>query len=306
MIHKVYPVQVDGSQPYARLSVYIQDYYEEVGIDHRPLVLICPGGAYAYTSPREGEAYAMQFLSFGYHAAVLNYSCAPSVYPTALTELALSVAMIRSHAEEWHVASDGIVVMGSSAGGHLAASLGVFWQEAFLGEPVKRLLSSQEGAEEGAGEGASCGKDAVCKEPGSQGFVQEMLRPDGMILCYPVITSGEFAHRGSFENLLGDREEELTASMSLEMQVSHKTPPAFLWHTFTDDAVPVENSLLFVSALRRAGVSTEFHMYPRGGHGLGLANRLTATRDGNAMQEECTSWITLAHTWMENRFVKGI
>ncbi len=306
MINKVYPIQIEGSQPYARLTVYIQEHYEEIGIDHRPLVLICPGGAYAYTSPREGEAYAMQFLSFGYHAAVLNYSCAPSVYPTALTELALSVAMIRGHAEEWHVASDRIVVMGSSAGGHLAASLGVFWQEAFLGESVKRLLSGQEGAEEGAGEGKSCGKNAVCKGPESQDFVQEMLRPDGMILCYPVITSGEYAHRGSFENLLGDREEELTPSMSLEMQVSDKTPPAFLWHTFTDDAVPVENSLLFVSALRRAGVSTEFHMYPRGGHGLGLANRLTATRDGNAMQEECTSWITLAHTWMENRFVKGI
>ena len=286
MINKVYPIQVEGSQPYARLTVYIQEHYEEIGIDLRPLVLICPGGAYAYTSPREGEAYAMQFLSFGYHAAVLNYSCAPSVYPTALTELALSVAMIRGHAEEWHVAPDQIIVMGSSAGGHLAASLGVFWQEAFLGEAVGSLAARQ-------------------SLPCAEGFGQEMLRPDGLILCYPVITSGEFAHRGSFENLLGEREAELTEAMSLENRVSAKTPPVFLWHTFEDNAVPVENSLLFASALRRAGVSTEFHMYPKGGHGLALANRLTATRDGGAIQEECTSWISLAHTWVESRFVKA-
>lgn len=305
MINKVFPIQVEGSQPYARLTVYIQEHYEEVGIDERPLVLICPGGGYAYTSAREGEAYAMQFLSFGYHAAVLDYSCAPSVYPTALTELALSVAMIRNHAKEWYVAPDKIVVMGSSAGGHLAASLGVFWQEESLREAVERNLPGCMAAWEGcAAECQPCQSDSGRGQSGQQEFCQEMLRPGGMILCYPVITSGEFAHRGSFQNLLGEREEELTADMSLEMQVSDKTPPAFLWHTFEDNAVPVENSLLFVSALRRAGVSTEFHMYPRGVHGLGLANRLTATRAGGAMQEDCASWISLAHTWMENRFVK--
>ena len=307
MIHKVYPIQVEGSQSYARLTVYIQEHYEEVGIDDRPMVLICPGGAYAYTSPREGEAYAMQFLSFGYHAAVLNYSCAPSVYPAALTELALSVALIRSRAREWHVAPRQVIVMGSSAGGHLAASLGVFWQEAFLGEAVERQFPGCAAVwEEGGVASRPYPGNPAPDQSGLQGFSQEMLRPDGMILCYPVITSGEFAHRGSFENLLGEREAELTEAMSLENRVSDKTPPTFLWHTFEDNAVPVENSLLFVGALRRAGVSTEFHLYPRGGHGLALANRLTASRDGGAMQEECTSWISLAHTWVESRYVKGL
>lgn len=270
-----YNIQVQGSLPETRLITYIQDYYEEVGIDLRPLILVCPGGAYAYTSAREGEALAMQFLAMGYHAAVLKYSCAPAVYPTALTELASAMALIRQNAQEWHVDPDKIIVLGCSAGGHLVASLGTLWDENFLAEALEL-----------------------------EGSDHALLRPDGMILCYPVITAGEFAHRGSFQNLLKEREAELAEYLSLENRVSEKTPPTFLWHTFTDESVPVENSLMFVSALRKAGVSTEFHMYPCGGHGLGLANRLTSNADGGAIQEECTSWISLAHTWIESRFMK--
>ncbi len=273
MKHITYPMKVEGSLEDSKLVTYIQEYSDAIGIDKRPLVLICPGGGYARTSDREAEAMALQFLAMGYHAAVLRYSCAPAQYPTALMELASSIALIRKNAEEWHVDTDKIVVQGCSAGGHLAASLGMFWDEDFLAEGIG--LSASE---------------------------HELLRPNGMILCYPVITSGEFAHRGSFENLLGDREAELGEKMSLEKQVSEKTPKAFIWHTFEDQAVPVENSLFLVSALRKAGIQTEFHMYPRGSHGLSLANHLTATPAGEAMQEECTSWIGLAHTWMEHVF----
>lgn len=275
MIHKVYPIQVEGSLDGASLTTYIQDDYECIDIHSRPLVLICPGGGYSFVADREGEAIALQFLAMGYHAAVLRYSCAPAVYPTALTELAYSVKLIRGNARQWHVNPDQVIVLGCSAGGHLAASLGVFWNEDFLAESLG--LSAEE---------------------------HRLLRPDGMILCYPVITSGEFAHRGSFECLLGPREKELGEKMSLENQVKEDTPPAFLWHTYTDGAVPVENSLLFVSALRRAGVPTEFHMYPCGSHGLSLANRLTQPAGGNSIQPECTSWIPLAHTWMERQYVE--
>ena len=276
MLHETFPIQVEGSLPDTRLVTYILDYADNIKIDKRPLVLLCPGGGYQYTSEREAEIFAMQFLAMGYHAAVLRYSCAPARYPVALTELAASVLLIRENAEKWHVNPNQIIVQGCSAGGHLAASLGVFWQENFLAEAL-----------------------------GLQAEQKELLRPDGMILCYPVITSGEFAHRGSFENLLGEHEAELAAKMSLENQVTDKTPPAFIWHTFTDGSVPVENSLMFVSALRRAGVSTEFHMYPCGGHGLGLANRLSMSASGSGIQEECTSWISLVHTWMESRYIKG-
>ncbi len=284
MIYNTYQITLEGSQPGARLTTYIQDHSEEIAVADRPLVLVCPGGGYEWTSEREGEPLAMQFLAMGYHAAVLKYSCAPAVFPTALTELAYSVRLIRQNAAAWHVDPDKIIVLGCSAGGHLAASLGVFWEKAFLAEAL-----------------------------GHEDADRTVFRPDGMILCYPVITSGEYAHRSSFDKLLGGQEEALSRKLgtpalelvSLEKQTGAGTPPAFIWHTFTDNAVPVENSLLFVSALRRAGVRTEFHMYPCGGHGLSLANRLTLDRSGCALQEECTSWISMAHTWIEHQYVKG-
>jgi len=178
--------------------------------------------------------------------------------------------LIREHAVEWNVASDKIVVQGCSAGGHLAASFGMFWREDFLAQALHVTD-------------------------------KEILRPNGMVLCYPVITSGEFAHRGSFDNLLGDR-TELLEKMSLEKQVNSDTPKAFIWHTFEDGSVPVENSLLLVGAMRKAGIPVEFHLYPRGGHGLGLATKLTETSDGRSVLPECASWIGLTHTWLESLF----
>ena len=152
----------------------------------------------------------------------------------------------------------------------MAACLGVFWDEDFLAE--KMGLSAAEHAR---------------------------LKPNGMILCYPVITSGEFAHRGSFENLLGEREEELRQQVSLEYHITDKTPKAFVWGTYTDGSVPMENSLLLVSAMRRAGVPVEYHLFPQGAHGLALASKLTQSSDGRHLQEECSIWTTLAHAWME-------
>ena len=285
MIHETFPIQVEGSLPDTRLVTYILDDAANIMIDTRPLVLICPGGGYQYTSDREAEIFAMQFLGMGYHAAVLRYSCAPARYPVSLTELATAMLLIRENAEKWHVNPNQILVLGCSAGGHLAASLGVFWQEDFLAEAVGL-------------------RDKMEQRPGQAEELRKLLRPDGLILCYPVITSGEFAHKGSFVNLLGDKLEELEAKVSLENQVTDKMPPVFIWHTFTDGAVPVENSLMLVSALRRAGVSTEFHMYPCGGHGLGLANRLSMSAAGGGVQEECTSWIPLVHTWIESKYVQ--
>lgn len=289
MLQKKYTMNVPGSLPGAELTVYLQEYSEALKMENRPLILLCPGGGYAYTSDREAEPMALAFLAMGYHAAVLRYSCAPAKFPTSLLELAYSMALIREHSEKWHVVKDRIVVQGCSAGGHLAASLGCMWQEDFLTEALNMPKGSG-----------------------------ELFRPDGMLLCYPVITSGEFAHRGSFENLAGGglepaverllsedskkRMQELMNFVSLENRVTEKVPPVFLWHTFEDGSVPVENSLMMVSALRRAGVSTEFHMYPRGGHGLALASRLTETRDGRCVQEECQSWLYLAQVWLEKLF----
>lgn len=270
MIHHSYEMQAPGSLPGARLVTYIQEYTPSIGVEKRPLVLICPGGGYSRTSDREAEPIALAFLAMGYHAAVLRYSCAPAVFPTALLELATAISFVRSKAKDWHVQADKIVVQGCSAGGHLAASLGIFWKEDFIAQGI-----------------------------GLEGKNREILRPNGMILCYPVITSGEYAHRGSFECLLGEKYGQLGEKVSLEKQVNAQTPKTFLWHTVEDQAVPVQNSILFASALLQNGISTEFHMYPKGKHGLALANWQTATADGGAVQEECQSWIDLAHTWLQ-------
>ena len=126
----------------------------------RPAVVICPGGGYRYTSSREPESIAMQYLAAGMQAFVLYYNCAPSVFPCALLELAKSVSIVRSHAAEWNIDPDKILVVGFSAGGHLAASIGCFWNQEFVYGPL--------------------------------GLTAEDIRPNGNILGYPVITSGEF------------------------------------------------------------------------------------------------------------------
>lgn len=277
MLHETFELREGGSRADARLEIYIQEYSQSVAIQERPMVLLCPGGGYGYTSDREAEPIALQFLSMGYHAAVLRYSCAPARYPTALLELARSVLLIREHAVQWHVDTDRLVIQGCSAGGHLAACYAMFWNRQWLRE-----------------------KAGVADRDSDH----RLLRPNGLLLCYPVITSGEFAHRGSFENLTGDLpdRERLLQELSLEHQVNADVPPVFIWHTFEDQAVPVENALLMVSALRRAGISTEFHMYPQGGHGLALATALTQTSDGRCVQPQCAGWIELAHTWLEGIF----
>lgn len=269
MIYEVKQIKVEGSSPNTKLYIYSLDSSPEISPDGvRPIIVICPGGGYEMTSDREAEAFAMKFLAMGYHAAVLRYSVSPSIYPTALMELARSVSYLRDNAVKYHIDCDKVIVLGSSAGGHLAASLGVFWNKAFLRDALQ------------------CSRDDI--------------KPNGLILCYPVISSGEYAHRSSFVKLLGDRYDELVDDMSLENQVNVDAPKTFIWHTFPDSSVPVQNSLQFVQALLKHQIPTEFHMYPVGAHGLGLANELTATPDGYGVQEECQSWITLVEMWLKN------
>ena len=120
-----------------------------------------------------------------------------------------------------------------------------------------------------------------------------------------MITSGEKAHEESFRNLLGEQYEEKKEELSLENQVTPGTPPTFLWHTATDETVPVENSLYFFQACLQQGVSAELHIYPVGGHGLSLANEETCRANGIGVQKECQSWIGLAQTWLEEILIKN-
>lgn len=266
MICKQIPIEVEGET--AQLETYFLSNSASIDPQRtRPTVLICPGGAYEKTSDREAEAVAIRMCARGFHACVLRYSVAPVRYPAALLQLAKSVAWLRKHSGEYHIDPEKIVLCGFSAGGHLAASLGVFWNSSLPGEKA--------------------------------GLFGEDIRPNRLLLCYPVISSGTFAHRGSFENLLGrDCTEEDRRKQSLELWVNRDTPPSFLWHTVTDETVPVENSMMFAQALKKAGVSFEMHLYPRGGHGLSLGTEETRSSDGRGVEPAVQSWAELAGDWI--------
>ena len=254
----------------ARLFTYFLENYEEIDRDRkRPAVIICPGGGYRITSDREAEAVALQYAAMGYHACVLRYSVKPEEYPQALCELAWSVGYLRLHAEKYGIDKDKIIVLGFSAGGHLAASLGVFWNREWLEKET--------------------------------GLKKEQMRPNGMILCYPVIIYRTDGHVESFENLLGVQYTEENASkLSLEKQVTANTPPTFLWHTYEDETVPVENTFAFAEALRKVNIPLEMHIFPKGPHGLSLANAETQVKEtGFGIQEHCQEWIKLSGGWIK-------
>jgi acetyl esterase/lipase len=259
----------DGYQPL--LYTYLLDRSKEIPSQQkRPAVIICPGGGYTFKSDREAEPVAMRFLAAGINTFVLQYSVAPSRYPSAALELAASVKMVRDNADKWGIFPDRIFIAGFSAGGHLCATLGTLWDEPFFAQAFD-VISGRE----------------------------KSWRPDGMILCYPVITFGEFGHRGSRDNLLGpDASKELAGKLSLETRVGPKTVPSFLWHTHEDNCVPVENSLLFAMALRKAKVPFEMHIYEKGGHGLSLCDETTSYNETQLMPDDA-DWIQLAIRWVK-------
>lgn len=245
---------------------YILRNYDEYCKDRkRPAVIVCPGGGYAYTSDREATPMATEFLAAGMCAFVLRYSCAPSRFPTALVELATAVKLVRQHAKEWNIDPDKIVVQGGSAGGHLAASLGVFWDQDVLR---------------------------------SRGFTDEMHKPNALVLAYPVITADFRFQIDSYKNLLGDDlSDEMLEFLSLEKHVSKNTPPSFIWHTLEDEAVCPQNSMLFASALMEQGVPLELHIFPEGSHSLVNGNEIANVPE--RIRPKVRAWIPMVMDWIK-------
>jgi acetyl esterase/lipase len=243
------PAAADDFRPY--LEFFPAKVQEPAGA-----VIIFPGGGYSHRAEHEGQPVAEFFNSKGIHAVVVQYRVAPAKHPAPLFDAARAVRIVRHNAEKWHILADKIAVCGFSAGGHLAASIGVLHHEANAIEDDLQSISA---------------------------------RPDGLILCYPVISSGEFAHVGSFNYLVGGDNPSLWAKLSLENCVTSDTPPTFLWHTADDAAVPVENSFLFSQALRREQVPFELHIFPHGRHGLGLA----------LVNNDIRVWSQLAVNWLK-------
>jgi len=229
----------DSDQPALTIFLPVKNQANGTG------VIVCPGGSYtALASNHEGRQVANWLNSLGIAAFVLKYRLGPRYHhPVEVGDAQRAIRLVRAHATEYGIAPDHLGVMGFSAGGHLAATMGTHFDNgsATDPDPIQRAGS----------------------------------RPDFLVLGYPVISfTTPFTHQGSLHNLLGDNPDpKLMQSLSAELQVTAQTPPTFLFHTTEDKTVPVENSVLFYLALRKAGVAAEMHIFERGPHGVGLALR---------------------------------
>lgn len=226
-------------------------------------IVICPGGGYGGLADHEGSHYARWLNELGIAGFVLKYRLGSGGYrhPAMLQDAARAVRTVRARAEAWKLDPQRVGIIGSSAGGHLASTLLTHFEagQPDAADPVERQSS----------------------------------RPDLGILCYPVISmTSPFTHQGSKRNLLGnDPSPELARAVSSELQVTRDTPPCFVWHTWEDKGVPIENGMSFVEALQRHGVRFDFHVYERGPHGLGLGTREWKPDQRHPWTRDCEYWL---------------
>ncbi len=240
------------------LTPYLPDATNATGA----AMVICPGGGYAHLAPHEGNDYALWLNQHGVTCFVLKYRLGSSGYhhPAKLNDAARAIRWVRAHADEFKIDPKRVGIMGSSAGGHLASTLLTHFDS-----------------------GDTNAADVI---------ERQSSRPDIGILCYAVISLGEFAHKGSKDNLLGKvPSPELVQLLSNELQVTTNTPPCFIWTTFEDKTVPMENSLLFAGALRKNHVPFDLHIYQKGGHGMGLGDRTPPFANPHPWAGDCLFWL---------------
>ena len=232
------------------------------GKRQQPAVLVIPGGGYSFNSEREAEPIALHFLTRGYAAFTLYYACAPLGFPVALREAAMAMRYIRENAEAFGVDPNMVAAIGFSAGGHLCGTLGTLYD---------------------------------CPEVADIGGA-DLIRPNALGLCYPVLVEWGPTHEGTFRNIsMGD--PELRKRLSLEKQVRSDMPPVFLWHTRTDAGVPCRNSILMAQALDEAGVDFTLHIYRKGPHGLATADICTyASYNLPEFSRDVKNWLPAMET----------
>lgn len=271
-------IKLWDKDPDATLTTYVCDNNPELKMLPRPAMIVCPGGGYRFLSAREGEPIVRKFLDEGMNTYLLEYSIGEKAADcNPLIEAALAIKYVREHAEEHNTDPNRIFICGFSAGGHLAASSGILWN-------IPEV------------------RDAVGVTDGSA--PEGINKPNGMVLSYPVITGGPYAHKGSFHNLCGTTEptDEQLNKFSLELHVDNTTAPAFIWHTVTDKTVPIQNALLIVNAFIENGVPCEAHIFPEGRHGLSLANKETWSQSETNIEPHVEIWPELAARWIRDMF----
>ena len=231
-------------------------YIHEEGL--RSAIVVFAGGAYSHRAPHEGGDVAEYYYNNGYNAFVVDYRVAPNRHPAPLMDAQRAVKLVRLHADEWGVDPAKVFVIGFSAGGHLAGCVATMEDISRVGDELDEISP----------------------------------RPNGAILCYPVLSSDPtVTHQGSMNNLLGDRVDELRATLSVDKNVDKNTCPCFLFHTMEDATVPVQNTLLMLQALREHNIPGEAFITPFGSHGVGLADGL----DG------CEQWPALSLDWLRRQ-----
>lgn len=249
------------------LDVYVAEKAENFT---RKALLVLPGGGYWVCSPREAEPVGLAFMPFGFNAFVLNYSVrstgSKKIYPQQLIEASMAVKHIKDNAEKYNIDPEQVFVVGFSAGGHLAASLGTKWH-------IKEIY------------------DAIDMPYGYN-------KPKGMILGYPVISD----HYGSYANVFNveDPTDEMFEKAGILNYVDEKTANAFIFHTSNDQTVPVKNALKMGLALENAGVEFELHVYPDAPHGISLANEITMANEPRFVNPRIARWVSDAAAWAES------
>ena len=216
-------------------------YYPSPIKSGKGTVIICPGGGYSCRcSSYEGAGLAEHFNCYGLDAFVLDYRVAPNAHPVPLMDARRAIRFVRHNAEKFGIDPEKIAIMGSSAGGHLAAHAATF-----VGE--------------------------IDGETGDE-IDRESYIPNAQILCYPVLDA--MGSKYSYNNLLSGDLGHLKDSVTPTNLAGESTPPAFIWHTAEDETVNVCTSYRYASRLRELRIPTEMHIFPFGEHGLGLANDL--------------------------------
>lgn len=254
----------DGRNPY--IDTYLPYNLKEMHREDRkrPCMVVCPDGGYGMCSEREAEPIALKFLEDGYNVFVVYYSVAPHRFPNQLREVAATLELIHKNSDHWHCNTEKIGIIGFSAGGHLAAHYSTMYD---------------------------------CKE------VREAFHDSkpvhASVLSYPVISADrEFAHIGSFKNLLGhEPNEQETEYFSCNKNVKETTPPAFIWHTAEDSCVPVKNSLVYAEALSQHKIPFEMHIYPYGHHGISTCDDQTSDNVTEPLKY-ASRWMTDAKKWL--------
>ena len=250
---------IDGFVP--SLTLYLLDKVENGPL--RPMVIIFPGGAYINKAENwEGERVAIEYNRAGFNAAVVDYSVSPIYHPQPLLDAMAAIRFVRENAISFGSDPNKTIVLGFSAGGHLAASSAVLAHT----PAVQKAL----------------------------GITGEEACPNAVVLGYPVITTGALGHQGSTENLCGS-DAALRAEMSLENQIRPGLPPFFVWHTVTDESVPVQNALLLANALEACDIPYELHLFAKGQHGMS-----TCTNEVNTPSAENSAWVPLCTRWLAN------